>query len=256
MLNAERASTLNAKRETRNERPRVKGGDTMVGHFLALPLRSSSLDGGELVFVVAFTALITWLVHLWVSGYRERAQRGDHVVETSRDVAVVADHCTDCGAPHPQRSLQIFPRRPHARSGVISESLTDKGKVRLYRFPFCQRCAAPILRRRRLGFFLKLACIVPLLHLLLILFGWPIRDLFFAAVPKSTWWFRLLFGLEMAIPDIFAAFLLFMAGLFLSVSAPPVMIIDPQSGDRILFAFRNQVYRNHFAELNGEDNAL
>lgn len=222
----------------------------MCSCFPVLFLRAGG-DSGETLFVLVFTAGTMVLAAHFVGSYKKRATARDHVVEASRDV-LIPDHCAECGAPHAKHGVRIFPTRPYAsRYQAVADALADPKTKREYWFRFCERCARPIVRRRRRGFRLKLWSMAPLLHFAGIFFIWPIADIAEVMHPGAQKWFAAAFSLAWGVADIWIAFIVFFAGLFLSVSSRAVKIIDP-GGERLFYAFTNQVYRNHFAELNGE----
>lgn len=223
----------------------------MTAQLLEHLLRSTSDDSGQTIIALVAgvgAMLLTWL---FIDGYKKRAEAHDHVCEAPRDI-VMPDHCADCGTPHPKYALRIYPTRPNAsRYQAVADALADPRLKREYKFRFCERCARPIRRRRRLGFALRVATILVGLHFAGIFFIWPIAGMFDAMHPGAEKWFRSAFSLAWASPDIFLAFIIYFTGLFLSVHARAVKIIDT-GGERLYFAFTNQVYRNHFAEMNGE----
>jgi hypothetical protein len=223
----------------------------MIALSIAVHALLATSDSGEFLLVIVSAVGGMLLTALYLDSYKSRAAAHDHVVEASRDI-LIPDHCADCGAPHAKHALRIFRKRPNAsRYQAVADVLADPKSKREYWFRFCERCARPIIRRRRLGFLLKVWSIAPLLHFASMFFIRPIAEIADAMRPGAAKWFAAAFSSAWLLPDIVAAFVIFFAGLFLSVSARAVKIVDP-GGDRLFYAFTNQVYRNHFAELNGE----
>jgi hypothetical protein len=185
---------------------------------------------GFYLFAYGLSAVIAYLAWDRVQHDRHRAARGDHVVETSRD-AVMPDHCVGCGIGHARIPLAFYARRVNISPAAAA---FDPRFRKRYRFWFCPRCAKTVRRSWRIAN------------------GVAIGG---AALIAATIVTTLILGNlhDFVLPGILGGGTLLLAGLIAKAFAGGsiVSVVD-SGGDKVLFRFRNQVYRNHFAELNGE----
>lgn len=179
--------------------------------------------------------VISYFMYLHLQREKARAAAGDHVVETTRDVAM-PDHCVRCGRPHANVPLEFRPLnlKPSHYRTLFGPRLRAK-----YRFWFCPHCAKPVTRLRQAGVWTMVLGAALILTLPIV----------FVASMRS----RDLFYLSVAMVMIVFAYVLIITGLIVRMRAGSgtVSIID-NGEETVLFRFHNQVYRNHFAELNGE----
>lgn len=214
----------------------------MFAAVALLALRSSDSSPAIIAGTWIVSAFVAWLMYGHVRRERERAAAGDHVVETSRDVAV-PDHCVGCGKPHPPVAIDIRPWR----IGVSRiAAATDPKFRRKYGFRFCRACAAPIVRLRRVA----IACMIGGALLLVVVM--PLL-LLGARGARNGAYATFSAYLDGSLLAMMAGFTAIIAGLLVHARAgsSTISILD-SGGDTLLFRFRGQVYRNHFAELNGE----
>jgi hypothetical protein len=200
----------------------------------------------QLAFYAVIAAVITVVLNSYLSTLREQAHARNHVVETGRDV-LIPDHCVQCGRPHARETLRITPK--FLGVGPLRQ-VSDPTIHRDYPFRFCGDCARPIRRHRLSGQLLMALGALFLLHigvvflLMLTPFWEVIRNL-----PDDSPLLPL-FGITAWMVDIIAATVFGLWGLFTYRYSPAVKIVDGGAGT-IFFRFSNQVFRNHFAELNG-----
>lgn len=203
-----------------------------------------NLSSAILVVCVLFGVAVAFAGHSYWRSLRESAAAGDHVVETPREVAI-PDHCVSCGAAHASETLLVYPSvmMTRSRRALIGDPRLKGG----YPFRFCSPCAAPIRRHRRIGNFVRwggfalVACSLPLL------FTWSGITKHFG----ETDFYR---SQDLRSDAFGAAFIggwaIALAGQLMRRYAPPVTIFD-QGEKIVLFRFRNQIFRNHFSEING-----
>lgn len=212
---------------------------------VAVAVLSLGSSDPSLAFVAAtwvVSALVAWFAYAYLRRERERAAAGDHVVETTRDVAA-PDHCVGCGRAHPPMALAFRPMR----IGVsrIAAAIDPRFR-RLYRFPLCRACAAPIVRLRRVGMsFITVGA--------LLLVALTPSFLFAARNAREGSYATFAAYLDGALLCVMVGCTAIIAGLLVHTRAgsSTVSILD-SGGETLLFRFRSQVYRNHFAERNGE----
>lgn len=198
---------------------------------------SASAKQTEFAYFVA--ALFAFVMYQFVQNKRDRARAGDHVVETSRDVAI-PDHCVSCGAPHATTVLEV-------PAWFLNQSnlawLLGRHLRVTYPFRFCHACAIPIIRRRRIG-----RAIVGVAFAMWASFPITLLICYMLHDYKKGMMFFTLF-----IVELLGGEFVLIAGLVVKrrAASSVVSILDTR-GDNVLYTFRNQIYRNHFAELNGE----
>jgi hypothetical protein len=185
-----------------------------------------------ILFVVVFGGILR--------DYERRAKSRDHVAEVDRDVAI-PEHCVSCGRPHAPIRLEAL----HLFIGVSPlEKIVNADMKRKYLFHYCPACARPVVRRRNQG--KAMIAIGGLFFVHLALF-------FIAAMvlPRGTFFNTgFLTSVNMLLVDMIGGSALMMAGWLITKYSPNVRIVD-RGTDTIYFRFTNQVFRNHFAELNG-----
>jgi hypothetical protein len=198
------------------------------------------LSPDELELLLSLVLLIAGVVFArYVAGLRRQAAAHDHVVEVTNDF-VVPQRCLRCASPHAPFTF-LF--------GTVTGSRVSKENVygmrRRFQFQFCVGCARRIRRRRRAAALMVVGG--PLLPVAVI--GLMIL------APKSIWAHLPgpdTFYLILVVLLILAAPVWIGAGIRLQQTSPSVMILDTGEG-KLLFRFKSQMYRNYFAELNGED---
>ena len=207
-----------------------------------------SQSTGELIYYAVAIAVSSLAARIYLSHYRDRARRHDHVVRASRDVAL-PDHCAWCGRAHASIKLSTVPRF----IGVGPYQISFNSKFRKkYDFLYCPDCAKVIRRRRTFAKRVMLASFIFVVHFVGIL-------LTVALLPKGTYFdfprgslWAILFHPGFLLVDIFGWGILFIAGTIGLRYSPAVKIIDNGDEDeQVFYRFANQVYRNHFAQLNG-----
>jgi hypothetical protein len=198
------------------------------------------LSPDQFELLVELVVLLAGVVFArYVAGLRRQAAARDHVFEVTNDF-VVPQRCLRCASPH---APFTFLFGSAAGSSVSKENVY--GMRRRFQFQFCVGCARRIRRRRRVAALMVLGG--PLLPVavigLMILAPRSIRT----HLPgPDTFYFVSLVLLILAAPVWIGA------GIRLQQTSPSVMIVDTQEG-KLLFRFKSQMYRNYFAELNGED---
>ena len=210
--------------------------------WIHLAARGSDPPPAYVAVSYVLMAVIAYFIHDFVRQEKARAKAHDHVVETSRDVAV-PDHCVGCGRPHASLALDF--RALTYEVGPVNAAL-DPLYWRKYRFRFCPTCAAPVLRRRRLG----QGAIVSGLFALIML---PIL-LIVAQDSRNSSGTTILIIWSVTIFAFFGGWIAMFAGMIIKRRAGSAIVSVLDTGaETVLFRFQNQVYRNHFAELNGEE---
>lgn len=201
----------------------------------------------ELVLYVLSAVVIGYFITRWLRGLHDRAQKHDHVVETDRDVAI-PDHCVRCGRPHPKVRLQATRYYLGPGGRLVLPEMRRK-----YMFWYCRECAAPIQRRRNFGKAMIGVGFLFFLHMaLLFLFAALSDDGTLYNLGKLYPRAGIFFGVTSLLVDVIAGGTLIDGGMIVMKHSPAVKIID-DGGDKVFFQFTNQVFRNHFAELNGAD---
>jgi hypothetical protein len=200
-----------------------------------LVLLRQSDDPRVTVVAYAIGIVVSLLVWNHKNLLHERATARSHVAEVSRDVAV-PDHCVICGRPHATIGIPIRAIFPQ---GSPWRFRNDPSRKTHYVFRFCRDCARRVRRRHRTGIgvlwfgvFLVLFSFIEPLFAIGNRWNWPVTELIMT------------FG-------IFGGIALFYGGIWVRLYIPQVRPID-YGGEKIFFRFQNQVFRNHFAELNGE----
>ena len=190
-----------------------------------------------------------WIAAALVSGhylrkYRRRAAARDHVIEVSQDFAI-PEQCVSCGSRHAPYAFALDSVLLwEARSGLFNPKYR-----RQFPFRFCLYCSRRQRHRRRYGTCAVVASvIIPVCSIGLSVF-----------VPKSSW-FRFsskfavdgdVLSLMLIVASVLAAPIMIALGLRLRHTSPVVTIVDTGEGT-IVFQFKNQMFRDHFAQLNGE----
>lgn len=195
-------------------------------------------DLPALLFGLMFSGVATLFLNQYLKGQHDRAAARDHVVETSRDVAV-PDHCVSCGIAHASESVRVYTRFIGVSPFAV---LFDSRLKRWFPFLFCRACAVPVLRRRKRGKAIGWI-------------GWLMLAAACAIVAlASTGMFRGHIEIVFVMMAFFVGWVAFFIwGLWLdNFAAAPIVSILDSGGETVFFRFRNQVFRNHFAELNGE----
>jgi len=204
-------------------------------------LTGSELPPAFIALAYLVAGAVAFLLHDNVQRDRKRAAAADHVVEASRDVAV-PDHCVQCGIARAPVIFDFFALRFGVSPLAAAFDARFKKK---YRFRFCRSCAVPVRRHRRIGQSLVIIGLLLLAGLPLVL---GVGSILADALHLSS---TLLWdGIYLS---LFGGPGLFLAGTIVKALAGSriVSVLDT-GGEKVLFRFRNQVYRNHFAELNGE----
>jgi hypothetical protein len=202
----------------------------------------------QLVLYVAVAAVITLVLNGYLASLRDKAHARNHVVETGRDV-LIPDHCVQCGRSHARETLRITPKF----LGVSPmRQISDPTIHRNYPFRFCGNCARSMRRHRLSGQLLMAVGALFLLHIgvVFLLMLTPFWDVIRNLPDHSP--LLPLFGITAWMVDVIAATVFGLWGLFTYRYSPAVKIVD--GGARtIFFRFSNQVFRNHFAALNGAE---
>jgi hypothetical protein len=197
-----------------------------------------STDSGSLFFAALFGLLAMWLTNEYLKGWKKRAAAKDHVAEVPRNPAI-PDECVGCGSHHDPFKLPV---RTHFEGVPAVSQVADRKRYpKEYLFNFCLYCGRPYRRRRHWARICIIVGVLLYIHLALH-FGsiaapwWKPKnvDLFFYVV-----WF-----------DMIVGFVFLMAGILIPMISPAVHILDT-GGETIYFRFKNQVYRDRFAALNG-----
>jgi hypothetical protein len=210
-------------------------------HNYAMPLLLVvGKDPNETAIWIATLILFAVIFGGILRDYERRAKSHDHVAEVDRDVAI-PDHCVSCGRPHAPIRLEAL----HLFLGVSPiDKIVNADMKRKYLFHYCLACARPVVRRRKLGKAMIAVGALFFVHL----------ALFFTAamvLPRGTFFNAgFLASVNMLLVDIVGGSALMMAGWVITKYSPNVRIVD-RGTDTIYFRFTNQVFRNHFAELNG-----
>ena len=174
----------------------------------------------------------------YVAGLRKQAAAHDHVFEVTNDF-VVPQRCLRCASPHAPFTFFF---------GTVTGSRVSKENVygmrRRFQFQFCLGCARRIRRRRRAAALMVIGG--PLLPVAMIGLTILAKSIYGHVPGPDT------FSLVLLVLLILAAPVWIGAGIRLQQTSPSVMIVDTHEG-KLLFRFKSQMYRNYFAELNGED---
>jgi|GEM_PF-7034554 len=204
-------------------------------------VNSNEPPASFVVLSYAIGAVLSYFVYNNVRRQRERAAAGDHVVETGRDVAV-PDHCVRCGSPHASLRLE-FPPLVIGVPPMITAF--DRRFRKRYAFRFCMSCARPIRRTRKLaaGTIVLGSLLIATLPIFVFLAN-AIRN------ERGSASMSILYAMTAC---LFGGLTAILVGMVVRARAgsETVSILDT-GASTVLFRFRNQVYRNHFAELNGE----
>lgn len=210
-------------------------------------LRSRSSDPSDTVIWVFSVIVFSTLAEVLRRSYKERAAKHDHVAEVDRDVAI-PDHCVACGRPHPTALLEAM----HLFIGVSAIDKTTRPELKLkYRFRYCAACARPVKRRRAFGRALMIAGGLFFLHMVsLFVVGLSLPTGYLWDVRKTRPLLVAFFSVTSLLVDIAFGGALVLTGYIVSKYSPNVKIVD-YGEETIFFSFTNQVFRNHFAELNG-----
>jgi hypothetical protein len=130
----------------------------------------------------------------------------------------------------------------------------DRRFRRRFTFQCCLECARPIRRRRRLGRIVMSAGYLLGIH---VLFSF-VLCIFVAGLYRSAesivpqYHLAWLVDLSIWNYEILAGTFLVAFGFWMTLYSPYVTLLDT-GGPKVFFWFRNQHYRDAFAELNGEE---
>jgi len=207
----------------------------------------------ETLFSLLVGLVFSALLWHWRKRWQRRARAKDHHAAASRE-AVIPEICVGCRSPHAPHALTVgtffVGISPFAQ-------LLDARFKRAFTFRCCLRCVRPVRRRRHagifvaaVGVFLVVACFafIALLQFSSAFLGWFL---------SHTRPFITAHGLN-PILQLYLLMILFVlgfvlsgAGLWMRAYSPFVHILDG-GGDEIYFHFRSQLFRDQFAQLNGE----
>jgi len=193
-------------------------------------------------------ALLMWR---YDNRFRKGAKMHDHVAEIGRDLdPAIPPRCIGCGSHHASHPVKVR-RYLHGVSPITVAM--DPSYKRRFTFGCCLDCARPIRRRRRLGRFSMVAGYLFGVHIALSIVVAATARGSYQAAAKILPNYRLgwLFNVATWPFEMIAGTFLVGLGFWMTLYSPYVTVLDT-GGRTIFFRFRNQHYRDAFAELNGE----
>jgi hypothetical protein len=215
-----------------------------------MALSVPGIDPEELFGLVGGLGLML-LIWSYDDRFRKSAQTHDHVAEVGRYLdPVIPQRCVGCGSHHATHPVEV--RRYRHGVSAITIAL-DSSFNRRFTFLCCLDCARVIRRRRRLGRIIMTAGYLVGAHILfsfLVALAAPgIYQTMQKTLPHyGVGW---LFSLATWPVEMVAGMFIFIFGFWLTLYSPSVTVLDT-GGRNIFFRFRNQHFRDAFAELNGE----
>jgi hypothetical protein len=216
-----------------------------------MTLNDFGLDAEHLVALIGGLgfALLIWS---YDDRFRQNAKTHDHVAEFGRYLdPVIPQRCIGCGSHHATHPVEV--RR--FRHGVSAITIAlDSSYNRRFTFLCCLDCSCVIRRRRRLGRIIMGVGVVPGAHIVLSLLvaiaaGGSYQTMQNILPHYGVGW---LFDLRTWPLEMLAGMFIFIFGFWLTLYSPYVTVLDT-GGPNIFFRFRNQHFRDAFAELNGEE---
>jgi len=218
---------------------------------LAVLLRMEVVDFLDFplsLLTAIFTIAMAVLPPYYRERFRRRAALRDHGAAVGRDVAIPM-RCVMCGNGHATHPLPV--RRFIYGVSPVRKTF-DKRFHADYLFHTCLECSRPIRRRRRTGRAILVAGWALLVHMAIGLLVLPPLGLWRPTIkylgPHHLAW---LFSLEAFLIELYLGMVIIGIGFWIAHYSPGVHVID-DGGEKLLFSFRNQHFRDAFAELNGE----
>jgi hypothetical protein len=215
-----------------------------------MTLNDFGLDAEHLVTVV-FGLGVGALIWSYDDRFRKNAQTHDHVAEFGRYLdPVIPQRCVGCGSHHATHPVEV--RR--YRHGVSAMAIAlDSSYNRRFTFLCCLDCSRIIRRRRRLGRIIMGAGYVIGAHMLFtILLGIAAPGIYQTLQKNFPHVVEWLFDIRTWPAEILGGMFIVIFGFWLTLYSPYVTVLDT-GGRNIFFRFRNQHFRDAFAELNGEE---
>lgn len=215
---------------------------------MKLVILAFRVDATDFLVTTALGIAAALISQHYLMKYRRRAAARDHVIEVSQSVAI-PERCVSCASRHaPYEFALLSVLLWEAREGLFNPKYP-----RQFPFRFCLYCSRRLRRRRRYGTCAVIAgVIIPACSIVLSLF-----------VPRSSW-FRFsstflgkfavdgdVLSIMLVVVSVLAAPVMIALGLRLLRTSPVVTIVDTGEGT-IVFQFKNQMFRDYFADMNGE----
>ncbi|HEV7426297.1 MAG TPA: hypothetical protein VGQ46_08005 [Thermoanaerobaculia bacterium] len=216
-----------------------------------MALSTSGIDPESLFGLVGGLGFML-LIWSYDDRFRKRAKTHDHVAEVGRNAEIaIPPRCLGCGSHHASHPVEI--RRYLHGVSPITQAM-DPSYKRRFTFHCCLDCARPIRRRRRLGRMIMAAGYLLGIHVLFSFVLSTFVDNFYRSMTAILPRFGLgwLVDLRIWSYEILGGTFLVALGFWMTLYSPYVTVLDT-GGRSILFWFRNQHYRDAFAELNGEE---
>jgi hypothetical protein len=216
-----------------------------------MTLVNSAIDP-ETLFALVFGLGVGVLIWSYDDRFRKNAKTHDHVAEFGRYLdPVIPQRCVGCGSHHATHPVEV--RRYRHGVSAIAIAL-DSSFNRRFTFQCCLDCSRIIRRRRRLGRIIMGAGYVIGAHMLFtLLLGMAAGGIYQTMqkiLPRyGVGW---LFDIRTWPMEILGGMVIFVFGFWLTLYSPYVTVLDT-GGRNIFFRFRNQHFRDAFAELNGEE---
>jgi hypothetical protein len=215
-----------------------------------MTLNDFGLDAEHLFALVGGLgfALLIWS---YDDRFRKGAKAHDHVAEFGRYLdPLTPQRCVGCGSHHASHPFEV---RKY-RHGVSAMAIAlDSSFNRRFTFLCCLDCSRIIRRRRRLGRIIMGAGYLIGAHLLFkLLLGMAVPGIYPTLQKSFPHLVEWLFDLRTWPAEILGGMVIFTFGFWMTLYSPYVTVLDT-GGPNIFFRFRNQHFRDAFAQLNGEE---